>query len=224
MDYEIQDFNGAKEYFAGSGEARWSELGQVLTGLRPQLQASDQKGKIGKPIFDPKGTNAALTTAAATLGWAKVPVPAKLQPFGNDWDSGKASVLAEWQFSNYPFLWNNIIRSEAVFQSKELLPLLTGPVEALVIVTKTGSMPASNSTLYAEQARAQIDTVTTLGIFQVPIRLVALGVEEDVTTLECDWNVYPARYGRAAAHTTPRTFQVSWGQAGQYGNRSITFS
>jgi hypothetical protein len=222
VQYVMRDFNGAKEYFEGSGEVRWTELAAVLEGLRPQLQASDQAGKNGSPIFDPKGTNAALTSAAAMVGWAKVPVPANLQSFGKDWDAGKGLVLAEWQFSNYPFLWNNIIRSEAVFQSKALLPELTGPVDALVIVTKTGSMPASNSTLYFEQAQAQIDTVTTLGVFEVPIRLVGIGVDAGVQKLDCDWNVYQARYGRVA-ESVPRVFDLAWGRAGMYGNLSIHF-
>jgi hypothetical protein len=224
MEIEIRDFNGAKEYFAGAGSDRWAEINGVLSALRPQLQASDQAGRVGRPIFDPKGTNARLTEAAAAVGWDKVTVPPELQPFGNDWDAGKGSVLAEWQFSNYPFLWNNIIRSEAVFQSKAVLPPLTASVDALIIVTKSGSFPASNSTLYFEQANAQIDTVTTLGVFEVPIRLIGLMVPPNATELDADWNVYSGRYARQAV-TTQQTFDVMWGRRpAQYGNRPAGFS
>lgn len=219
MDFEIKDFNGAAEYFADAGAQRWAEIIEVLRYLHPQLQASDQAGKVGQPIFDPKGTNARLTSAAMALGWAKVPVPRDLQPFGVDWDAGKGEVLAEWQFSNYPFLWNNIIRSEAVHQSQATLPPLTAAAKALIIVTKSGSWPASNSTLYFEQANAQIDTVTTLGVFQVPIRLVGLMLPSEGSVLEADWNEYGARYGRDGV-TSARRLTLTRGRAGQYGNHS----
>ncbi|MCO4239739.1 hypothetical protein NG702_20455 [Pseudarthrobacter sp. MDT3-28] len=223
VHFTTRDFNGAAEYFAGYGEDLWLELSSVLANLQLQLQPSDQAGIVGRPIFDPKATNAALTSTAAEWGWRKVVVPPELQPFGKDWDGGKESVLAEWQFSNYPFLWNNIIRSEAVFQSGAVLRPLTRSVEALVIVTKTGSLPASNSTLYFEQAEAQIDTVTTLGVFEIPIRLVGLSVPPGISQLEGDWNLYSGRYARVP-EAAPRTFDVSWGRAGQYGNLAARFS
>jgi len=224
MDYIVQDFNGAETYFTESGLLRWQELDKVVTGLHLQLQGSDQAGKVGSPIFDPKATNAALTSAAAAAGWSKVDVPSNLEPFGKDWDSGKGAVLAEWQFSNYPFLWNNIIRSEAVFQSQTVLPPLTHPAEALVIVTKSGSLPASNSTLYFEQAQAQIDTVTTLGVFGIPIRLIGLMVPSRATNVSADWNSYSGRYDRHPLSTQRRKFNITWGRNGQYGNAAIKFS
>lgn len=222
MEYDVHDYNGATEYFAAAGSTRWAELERIIGGTRIQLQPSDQAGKVGKPIFDPKATNAALTLAAANRGWHKVPVPTALQPFGSDWDSGKGEVLAEWQFSNYPFLWNNIIRSEAVFQSGAVLNPLTAAVQALVIVTKSGSFPASNSTLYFEQAHAQIDTVTKLGVFGVPIRLVGLRIPKFANLVTVDWNVYAARYSRVAT-TSERDFIVRSGRRGQYGNSALTF-
>lgn len=219
VDLEVWDYNGAAEYFSEDGSERWAEIEWVLHSMRPQLQASDQAGKVGVPIFDPKGTNAQLTARAHEVGWDKVVVPADLRSFGKDWDAGKGSVLAEWQFSNYPFLWNNIIRSEAVFQSGLHLPPLTSTVDALIIVAKSGSFPASNSTLYAEQAVAQIDTVTTLGVFEIPIRLVGLMLPEGVDAFDGDWNEYDARYGRDGTHT-PVEFSIAWGRPGQYGNRA----
>jgi len=222
VDYWTADFNGAQEYFDGPGQERWVELHAVLSAVRPQLQASDQASKVGQPIFDPKATNARLTYEASLRGWHNVIVPPSLQPFGKDWDGGKGVVLAEWQFSNYPFLWNNIIRSEAVYQSGERLRGLSGAVDALVIVTKSGTFPSSNSTLYYEQALAQINTVTTLGVFKMPIRLVGLGLEIGAGEIDVDWNTYNARYGRYPDHTEQRTFRIKWGRPGQYGNYSMT--
>lgn len=220
MHFELADFNGAAEYFAGPGYERWSEIERVLDWLTPQLQRSDQAGRIGTAIFDPKATNAALTGAAAEEGWIKVPVPDSLQPFGTDWDAGSGAVLAEWQFSNYPFLWNNIIRSEAIFQSGAALPGLA-PIEALIIVTKSGIFPASNSTLYFEQALAQIDTVTTLGVFEIPIRLVGLSIEPGAAELVSDWNEYSGRYARYPEFTERRAFAVARQRAGRYGYQPV---
>ena len=200
MHFELADFNAATQYFQNIARSEWSELERIVRDLVPQLQASDQSSKLGSPIFDPKATNLKLTSSASALGWEKVPVPTELTAFGLDWDAGRSGVLAEWQFSNYPFLWNNIIRSEAVFKAPQYLP--TGrDVGGLVIVTKGGSWPSSNSTLYFEQARAQIDIVTSLGVFDVPIRLVGLMIPTGVDELDADWNTYPGRYSRAAAET-----------------------
>lgn len=104
-----------------------------------------------------------------------------------------------------------------------MLPPLTGSVDALVIVTKTGSFPASNSTLYFEQARAQLNTVTRLGVFGVPIRLVGLTLPPGATEFEADLNVYDARYGRMPATTQRRSYVVAKGRPGQYGNSPFMF-
>ena len=149
------------------------ELTTVLQQLTPQLQPSDQAGKQGVAIFDPKGTNASLTAAAATLAGIRCQCQNPLTAFCIDWDAGKNAVLAEWQFSNYPFLWNNVIRSEAIFKA-QLTLVAMAPIKVLVVVTKSGCFPASNSTLYYEQACAQLDAVTSLGVFDIPIRLVGL--------------------------------------------------
>lgn len=223
--YELKDFNYASEYFADSGKDRWSELADVFSHLRPQLQESEQADRIGQPIFDPKATNAALTQLARDHGWRSVRVPPELSPFGVDWDAGKGAVLVEWQFSNYPFLWNNIIRTEAIFHSRAALPGLE-QIRALVIVTKSGGFPASNSTLYFEQARAQIDTVTSLRVFKVPIRLVGLTVgHAHSSEIEADWNRYPGRYGRRAQQSEYRRFGVEWGtKLKSYGHRTASLT
>lgn len=225
MIFDYADFNGALEYFGGPGARHWSQLEAVIGSVPPQLQPSDQRERLGAPIFDPKATNALLTARAAAYGWDKVPVPSELRPFGSDWDAGKGPVLAEWQFSNYPFLWNNIIRTEAIFQSEAMLPQLGHRVEAMVVVTKSGAFPSSNSTLYFEQAHAQIDTVTALGVFNVPIRLVGITIPSDAASLEVDWNQYPERYGRQVATTERVVMSVAWNRrASMYGHYTAILS
>lgn len=215
------DFNGAEDYFAGAGADEWFDIKDVVTSLVPQFQPHGQAGLEGLANFDPKATNHHLTVAARDFGWNKVPVPSDLKEFGLDWDAGKGGTLAEWQFSNYPFLWNNIIRSEGVFRSGT--PLQGVPrVRALIVVTKSGSFPASNSTLYYEQAHRQVSAAIRFNAFTIPIRLVGLTLEPDCTTLEVDWNEYHNRYGREVAQTSRRVLNVTWGdRPGKHGQRPI---
>ncbi len=208
MEFHFRDFNSAERYFDGVGKSQWKEIAELVAAMPLHLQASDQAKKVGRPIFDPKGTNAHLTDTAKLRGWNAVPVPKALTVFGVDWDAGKSSVLAEWQFSNYPFLWNNVIRTEAVFKSKTALPVV-GVAKALVVVTKSGIFPASNSTLYFEQAAAQLDVVTRFQAFSVPIRLVGLTLPKGCVSTDAVWTDYGGRYHRDGERTD-RTFTVIW--------------
>ncbi|MEW2474469.1 hypothetical protein AB0875_11810 [Micromonospora gifhornensis] len=223
MYFEYRDFNHAEEYFGGEAEHDWIEIGSVLDGLVPQLQPSDQKGKQGSPIFDPKSTNACLTLMAADRGWRNIVVPKSLQVFGVDFDAGKNATLVEWQFSNYPFLWNNVIRSEAIFKSDLKLAGMK-KIRALIMVTKGGCFPASNSTLYYEQARSQLDVVTDLGVFDIPIRLVGLMIEPSATELEASWNVYGARYVRDIGAAEVKRFAVAWKRSAKYDHMRAELS
>jgi hypothetical protein len=224
VDFLLRDFNGADSYFAGVGAPEWADIEAVLTEMKPHFQPSDQARKIGSPIFDPKGTNAALNRGVRARGWMPVPVPEELTMFGLDWDAGKASTLAEWQFSNYPFLWNNVIRTEAVVVGDVQLSGV-GTTEALIVVTKSGGFPASNSTLYYEQAEAQLDAVLSKGAFSLPVRLVGLTVPVDAEEIDAVWSTYSGRYAR-----TPRTradvkMAIRWGtRARKYGTRPGRFS
>ncbi|HZT15172.1 MAG TPA: hypothetical protein VFA19_04430 [Gaiellaceae bacterium] len=223
MDFVVRDFNGADQLFQGSAAGEWSDLERLLSDLTLHLQPSGQAGIAGRPIFDPKGTNAALTQAARALGWVGVPVPSELTMFGVDWDAGKGTTLAEWQFSNYPFLWNNVIRSQAVVSGRVVLAGV-GTTEGLVVVTKSGVIPASNSTLYYEQAEAQLDSVMTKGAFSLPIRLVGLTLP-DAEELDAVWSIYPSRYARA--HTTRRTVRIAISRSrrpSRYGYRAARFT
>ena len=217
MDFVYQDFNVATAYFAGAGAQEWSDIDGILRQLPIFFQASQQAGIGGSPIFDPKATNAFLATASTALGWRMIPVPAGLTEFGMDWDGGKGASLAEWQFSNYPFLWNNVIRSEAVYKGSVTL-------QGLIIVTKSGLFPASNSTLYYEQALAQIQAVTSFGAFGIPIRLVGLTVLPGTATVNATWSSYSGRYSRAAVTQAVRVMQVRWSRRpGKYGSPRATF-
>jgi hypothetical protein len=218
MDIVISDFNGADAYFASGGAPEWSSLKSALDGMPVFLQPSDQEGKQGRAIFDPKATNAYMhdaLTGAPNSGWLKVPVPNDLKAFGLDWDGGRGETLAEWQFSNYPFLWNNVIRTEAVFKSQVPVGHLRR-VEALIVVTKCGLFPASNSTLYFEQAQAQLFAVTKFKAFEIPIRLVGLSLPARCPTVDVQWTEYGGRYARQGGHRSLRKFRLSWFRREKY--------
>jgi hypothetical protein len=220
---EICDFNGAAEYFAQDGASEWAQIAEIIDNLIPNFQQSRQAGIWGTPIFDPKATNVALSHAALAMGWRAVPVPAELQAFGDDWDGGKNRTLAEWQFSNYPFLWNNVIRTEAVFQQGISL-VGVEKVEALLIVTKSGVFPSSNSSLYYEQAKAQLDVVTTLDVFDVPIRLVGLAIPPEEDRFDAAWTTYADRTSRTVVETLSCEIAVTWtGKASKYGAPTAVF-
>jgi hypothetical protein len=217
------DFNGADQFFAtDAGASEWSDVQRILRGMPLYMQASDQRGKKGKPIFDPKATNAHLNRATQECGWAPIPVPDDLTEFGTDWDGGKRSTLAEWQFSNYPFLWNNIIRTEAVFNAKTRLPGLMA-IRGLIVVTKCGLFPASNSTLYYEQAKAQLEAATRFGAFSIPIRLVGLSISTGPTS-QAIWSIYSGRYARKPESQETVTMRVKRTGKGKYGAQRVTFT
>jgi len=223
VEFFWRDFNGADGYFAGAGKSEWQDIATIVGAMPLHLQASDQAKKVGQAIFDPKGTNAHLTQTAEQHGWKKVPVPHDLTEFGIDWDAGKNSCLAEWQFSNYPFLWNNVIRTEAVFKSKTTLPVV-GTAKALIVVTKSGIFPASNSTLYFEQASAQLDVVTKFQAFTVPIRLVGLTLPKACVSTDAVWTEYGGRYHRDGERTD-RLFSVLWPtprRTTKYGHATVS--
>lgn len=214
MDYDIWDCNGASAYFdQGPGTPEWQSLARILEAMPLYLQASDQRNKVGVPIFDPKATNAHIERDIQADGWHKPVVPEGLQMFGVDWDGGRNATLAEWQFSNYPFLWNNVIRTEAVMRGKIRLPSLE-PIAGLIEVTKCGAFPASNSALYFEQGRAQLETVMAFNIFRLPIRLVGLRLPTGTHQTPCVWTTYEARYNRVGVSRNC-TVQVSTGQRGK---------
>lgn len=172
---QVADFNEANTVIANSYEAEWQELQQVLEQMPLHLKASDQAGIQGRRIFDAVGTNHyiknALTNRALNWG-ANIRIPVEYNFLGTDVDFCKSGLLVEAQFSNYPFLLNNMLRSELFFKSRT--QLAGHAIGAAVIITKAHMFPASNSTLYHEQAVNQLRSLARNHVFDVPIRLVGL--------------------------------------------------
>ncbi len=173
MDIQITDFNHAGRVITGKFPRQWEAIASVLQDMSLHLKPSQQKGIEGTPIFDPVGTNAFMGERLCPRdGWQKVTIPKEYSFLGKDVDFGKDGLLLEVQFSNYPFLLNNTMRAEILHKARATLG--GQPVTAAVIVTKAKMFPASNSTLYYEQAREQLESLRRLEVFNVPIRLVGL--------------------------------------------------
>ena len=173
----------------------WSQLEKCLQNMPLHLKGSDQKGKQGDPIFDPVGTNEYIKSEISQIqGWTpNYPIIKQYKHLGTDVDFVSKGILVEVQFSNYPFLTNNLLRSELFYKS-QTLPF-GSKVEGLIIVTKSGKYPSSNSTLYYEQAKNLIDSLCDEGVFSIPIRLVCLDIVIGINDL--NWSQYSEkRYSR----------------------------
>ncbi|MEP0875545.1 hypothetical protein NDA00_06790 [Funiculus sociatus GB2-M2] len=151
------------------------------------LKASGQAGIEGNPIFDPVGTNEYIKSALVKLGWSKILIPAEYDFLGKDIDFGKTGAIVEVQFSHYAFLPNNTLRSELFFKAGT--HFVGQPTKAVVIVTKSQMFPASNSSLYYEQAVNQLTALAQNKVFDVPIRLVGL-FEAKNENIPVKWTVY----------------------------------
>ncbi|MFO1530727.1 MAG: restriction endonuclease [Kiritimatiellia bacterium] len=190
MKINYSDYNGVGQIISKV----WPGLNAAFKKLKLHVKGSDQAGIQGNLIFDPVGTNETLKKLLVPKGW-KSGVPIRqLKAFGINIDFEKQGVILECQFSNYPFLMNNVARSH-VF-SKQGIKFNGHVPKALIVVTKCKVFPASNSTLYYEQGKAQLDALAQLGAFDLPIRLV--GLSEDVgSRVRCmHTNYSAARYSR----------------------------
>ncbi len=119
-------------------------------------------------------------------------------------------MLVEIQFSNYPFLLNNTVRSELF--SKARTPLAGHNIGAAVIVTKARMFPASNSSLYYEQAVQQLTELARHRVFDIPIRLVGL-FERINTVVNAVFTEYAnRRYSRTVNNRQSDTFQINPGR------------
>ena len=197
MLINYSDYNRSEELFTLKNNSVniWEELYFCLKNMPLYLKQSDQKGKQGEAIFDPVGTNEHIKRKLeSTEGWQpNFPIPDRYRHLGTDIDFIKKGILVEVQFSNYPFLTNNLLRSELFFKSN-YLPF-EEKVEGLIIVTKAGDYPSSNSTLYYEQAKKLIDSLCAENVFSIPIRLVCLDIEYNKQDIF--WTKYCAkRYSR----------------------------
>jgi hypothetical protein len=182
MLLQTTDFNRAEALIDSTFQQEWKAIQGVLEKMPLHLKASDQDGIQGTPIFDPVGTNEHIKAGLCRLpGWRdNIPIPAEYAFLGTDVDFCHGAMLVEIQFSNYPFLLNNTVRSELFYKAKT--PLAGKPIELAVIVTKAKMFPASNSTLYYEQAKKQLTALARNHVFDVPIRLVGLFSPQTGTT------------------------------------------
>lgn len=203
MIVRTTDYNEANSVITQHLTAEYAELEAVLSAMPLNLKASDQAGKKGAPIFDPVGTNAAIAEGLIARHWtAGHPIPAEFDFLGTDVDFVKNGLLVEAQFSNYPFLLNNVVRSELFFKAQT--PLAGHPVRAVVIIAKAHMFDASNSTLYYEQAVKQLNSLAANDVFDSPIRLVGLFERTD-GTFNARFNEYhAARYSRTLVKATLR--------------------
>tara|TARA_R110000744_G_C19366200_1_gene561934 strand:+ start:2353 stop:3024 length:672 start_codon:yes stop_codon:yes gene_type:complete len=173
MKTKYTDFNQAGDVFAGTHSENWIVLDAVLSQMPLHIKESQQRGIEGSLIFDPVGTNAYIKKALENHSWGtNTPIPSDYQNLGTDVDFTQSGILVEVQFSNYPFVANNAVRTEILRKAKQ--PVGGHQIDGLVIVTKAHMFPASNSTLYYEQAVSIISQMDEHGVLDVPIRVVGL--------------------------------------------------
>jgi hypothetical protein len=207
MIIQFQDYNSANEVIDNYYKKEWSVLKGTIEEMPLYLKASDQKGKQGQPVFDNKGVNRHLKALLKREAWHDtIQLGEDLDFLGTDLDFGKRGLILEVQFSNYPFLLNNIIRSEVLFKSHFQFDDI--PVDILLIITKAHLFPAANSTLYYEQAIGQINFLDELEIFDIPVRLIGL-FEGYGDRIPIVWSEYTdPRYSRALVKETHMTCNI----------------
>lgn len=222
MLVECRDFNGADRKISEEYQSQWSDVEQIVESMPLHVKASDQAGIEGEPIFDAVGTNAYLKEAFKGRDWsANVPIPEEYRFLGTDVDFGKDEVILEVQFANYPFLLNNLLRSELLYKAR--VPLTDGPVKLLMVVTKAGMFPASRSTLYFEQAVRQVGALAENDVFDVPIRIVGLS-ERQNSTATAVWTEYESpRYSRKVVAREERELRILPGRSGK-GRCKLAFA
>jgi hypothetical protein len=197
MIVKYSDYNNSHQVIQHNYQQEWNEINSILRSMPLYLKASEQANKIGSPIFDPVGINDHIKVELKKYRWlTNIAIPQGYEFLGTDIDSGKKGIIVEAQFSNYPFLLNNVIRSELFYKSK--LSLTTQPTALVIIITKAHMFPASNSTLYFEQAQKQLSSLLKYNIFDAPIRLVGLFENQD-SQIGIVWTEYTNRYSRKIA-------------------------
>lgn len=188
MLIHFTDFNNATNVINSSHQQSWNELEQTLLNMPLFLKSSAQTGKQGQAIFDPIANNNFLLNALSQKSWqAAYPMPAQFVFFGDNIDYAKNGTLVEVQFSNYPFLINNVTRADILYKTHTAMHN-NQAVELLVIITRFNCLPASNSTLYYEQAINQLTSMVAQGMISIPIRLV--GIYETTTQTQAYWTHY----------------------------------
>ena len=208
MRTRYTDFNGADAAIASMYATPWAELEGVLAAMPLHLKASEQDGIQGNATFDPVGTNDYIAQALKALNWSgKIPIPEAFGSFGTDVDFAKQGMIVEVQFSNYPFLLNNTIRSQMFV--RDGIVFHGAPTGVIVIVAKSGMIPSANSSLYYEQAVNQLTALATQGVLTAPLRMVSL--YEEPGQVNATWTTYPGRTSRTIHGRETRTVTVTQG-------------
>lgn len=210
MRLKIADFNDPHAILSTSHAQEWTQVESALANMPLHLKSSDQAGRQGSLIFDVVGTNASIKSRLTRSGWQAASIAPEYGFLGVDVDFAKSGVVLEVQFSNYPFLLNNLLRSELFFREKVCFD--GAPMSAVVIVVKAGMFPSSNSTLYYEQALNQLNGLAKYKLFSVPVRLVGLfspirrGVRANFTMYSA------ARYSRTVSQTSSIVCNIAGGR------------
>ena|SRR5271157_54673 len=213
MDLKITDFNDSQTIITTMHTSEWQEVETALKGMPLHLKASDQLRKQGSFIFDPVGTNAYIKRTLQPHAWQAASIADDYAFLGIDVDFAKSGVIVEAQFSNYPFLLNNLLRSELFF--REGVTFAGAPLAVVIMVVKAAMFPASNSTLYYEQALKQLNGLAKFKLFSVPMRVVGLfspvqvGVPATFTTYS------KPRYSRTVSEHSSITCDISAGRFGR---------
>lgn len=220
MLLKCTDFNGAEQLIAGQYSSQWAEVEQVLEGMPLHVYGSDEAGKQGDLSFNVKGTNAYLEDELPERDWGKkLRIPDGYRALGQDVDFGRGGVLLEVQFANYPFLSNNVVRSDLFFN--ERVTIGGSPVGLLLMLTKAWMFPASQSTLYYEQAVNQLNLLLRNDAFGMPVRVVGLFEERD-SVVDGVWSGYKeARHSRTEVSRESRRLRIAPGKVKRSRNRLI---
>ncbi|MGB7521820.1 MAG: BglII/BstYI family type II restriction endonuclease [Spirulinaceae cyanobacterium] len=211
MLIKFTDFNTADTIIREFYNPEWNDIIAILSGMSLHIKASDQAGIQGNLIFDPVGTNQCIKNNLVNKGWqANIPIPSEYRFLGKDIDFGKAGIIIESQFSHYSFLLNHTLGSELFFKAGTAF---AGKATKLVVlIAKAKMFPASNSTLYYEQAVQQLTALAEYRVFDVPIRLIGL-FEQQNTTIDVIWTKYSStRYSRKVQTRKNLQCQISPGK------------
>jgi hypothetical protein len=213
VEIKVTDYNYPDAILSTTHTQEWQQVLSTLENMPLHLKASDQRGRQGSLIFDPVGTNAYLKAELDAPGWRATKISPEYAFLGLDVDFAKSGVVLEVQFSNYPFLLNNLIRSELFFREK--VQFDGAPMSVVVIVVKAAMFPASNSTLYYEQALNQLNGLAKFKLFTVPVRLIGL-FSPTQHRLDATFTSYSAaRYSRTVTGTTQIQCDIAVGSSGR---------
>jgi hypothetical protein len=197
MRLEIADFGRSARAIESRFAEQWGELEQALLSMPLHVKSSDQRGIQGTLIFDPIGTNRFLVDRLSPP-WHRLLIPAEHREWGTDVDLAYRGVLLEVQFSNYPFLVNNLLRAVVLRRAGVLVDGF--PIGVVVVVTKTHEIPASQSTLYYEQAVRQTSALVRAEVLPFPIRLVGVGVPVEQEILVTRTQYLETRHSRTVVN------------------------